>query len=154
MDGGTCGESSCGFYDGQEAAGASDTRVCLLPLSFEGQKFGQTSDASRRENAASYPLGCLKNETKKLAAEQNASGYLAAGVGTRIAAAGGFGQPAEVVGPALLMAGADRSVGQAAMGHAQQRSTRLMIDQVDLGQARPRRAIFAARPPRASGRGG
>src|SRR5258708_38651321 len=116
MDGGTCGESSCGFYDGQEAAGASDTRVCLLPLSFEGQKFGQTSDASRRENAASYPLGCLKNETKKLAAAQNASGYLAAGGGAPIAAPGGFRPPAGGVGPAPLMAGADPRRGPGARG--------------------------------------
>src|SRR5258708_28654977 len=121
MDGGTCGESSCGFYDGQEAAGASDTRVCLLPLSFEGQKFGQTSDASRRENAASYPLGCLKNETKKLAAAQNASGYLAAGVRGRIPAGGGFGRPAADVGPAPLIPGAPAPRRRAAIASYPQR---------------------------------
>src|SRR3981081_4168005 len=53
--------------------------------------------------------------------------------------------------PALLMVGAGRSVGQAAMGHAQQRSTRLMIDQVDLDQTRPRWYVFAVVPPEAIG---
>src|SRR5712675_1767029 len=49
------------------------------------------------------------------------------------------------------MVGAGRSVGQAAMGHAQQRSARLMIDQVDLDQARPRWYVFAVVPPEAVG---
>src|SRR5258707_11771176 len=49
------------------------------------------------------------------------------------------------------MVGAGRSVGQAAMGHAQQCSIRLMIDQVDLDQARPRRHLFAVVPPEAVG---
>src|SRR5258706_4191156 len=49
------------------------------------------------------------------------------------------------------MAGAGRGVGQAAVGHAQQRSTRLMIDQVDLDQARLRRHRFAAIPAEAVG---
>src|SRR5713226_8368422 len=35
----------------REAAGASGTRLSLRPLSSEGQKIGQTSDAWRRENA-------------------------------------------------------------------------------------------------------
>ncbi len=35
----------------REAAGASGTRLSLRPLLSEGQKFGQTSDAWRRENA-------------------------------------------------------------------------------------------------------
>jgi aerobic C4-dicarboxylate transport protein len=41
------------FYLTHEAAGVSDTRLSLRPLAFEGQEFGQTSDASRRVNAAS-----------------------------------------------------------------------------------------------------
>src|SRR6266851_736735 len=53
--------------------------------------------------------------------------------------------------PALFVVGAGRSVGQAAMGHAQQRSTRLMIDQVNLDQARPGRHLFAVVPPEAVG---
>src|SRR5712671_7612952 len=53
--------------------------------------------------------------------------------------------------PALLVVGAGRGVGQAAMGHAQQRATRLMIDQVDLDQARPRRHLWAVVPPEAVG---
>jgi hypothetical protein len=40
------------------------TRLSLRPLSFEGQKFGQTSGASRRENAGAYPLGCLTIESE------------------------------------------------------------------------------------------
>src|SRR5258705_7262714 len=55
------------------------------------------------------------------------------------------------MGPALLVAGAGRSVGQAAMGHAQQRPARLLVDQVDLDQARPRRHRFAAVPAEAVG---
>jgi hypothetical protein len=48
--------NSCVFYLTHEAAGVSDTRLSLRPLAFEGQEFGQASDASRRENAASRPL--------------------------------------------------------------------------------------------------
>jgi|ERR1700680_1511337 hypothetical protein len=48
----------------RETAGAACTRLSLRPLPSEGQKFAQTSDASRRENAASYPLGCLKIESE------------------------------------------------------------------------------------------
>jgi hypothetical protein len=45
--------------------GAIGTRLSLRPLFIErDNKFGQTSDASRRENAASYPLGCLKIESE------------------------------------------------------------------------------------------
>src|SRR5258708_5359797 len=75
------------------------------------------------------------------------SGYLAVGVGTGIAAGGGLGQPCEVVDPAPLMVGAGCRVRQAAMGHAQQRSIRLVIDQVDLDQARARRHIFVMLVP-------
>jgi hypothetical protein len=39
------------YYTPRAAAGASGARHSLLPLSSEGQKFGQTSDAWRRENA-------------------------------------------------------------------------------------------------------
>jgi GMP synthase PP-ATPase subunit len=45
---------------------------CALCLS-EGQKPGQTSDASRRENAASYALGCLKIEAEVCDAPGSAS---------------------------------------------------------------------------------
>jgi hypothetical protein len=41
----------CFFHFAREAAGASRTRLSLRPLSSEGQWFGQTSDAWRRENA-------------------------------------------------------------------------------------------------------
>src|SRR6202521_5275498 len=39
------------YYTPRAAAGASGARHSLRPLSSEGQKFGQTSDAWRRENA-------------------------------------------------------------------------------------------------------
>src|SRR6266851_2089303 len=39
------------YYSTRAAAGASGARHSLRPLSSEGQKFGQTSDAWRRENA-------------------------------------------------------------------------------------------------------
>ena len=41
----------CFFHFAREAAGASRTWLSLRPLSSEGQWFGQTSDAWRRENA-------------------------------------------------------------------------------------------------------
>jgi GMP synthase PP-ATPase subunit len=53
--------------------GAIGTRLSLRPPSFEGQNFGQTSDASRRENAASYALGCLKIEAEVCDAPGSAS---------------------------------------------------------------------------------
>src|SRR5262249_10807806 len=75
---------------------------------------------------------------------------LAVGVGTRIAAGGRHRQPCEVMSPALLVTGAGLGVRQAAMGHAQQRSARLVY-QIDLDQARPRRHLFAALPAEAVG---
>jgi hypothetical protein len=39
------------YYTPRAAAGASGARHSLRPLSSEGQQFGQTSDAWRRENA-------------------------------------------------------------------------------------------------------
>jgi hypothetical protein len=41
----------CFFHFAREAAGASRTRLSLRPLLSEGQMFGQTSDAWRREKA-------------------------------------------------------------------------------------------------------
>src|SRR3954454_16400467 len=45
------------------------------------------------------------------------------------------------------MVGAGRRVGQATMGHAQQRAIRRLVDQVDLDQARARRYVFFALVP-------
>src|SRR5207302_3541411 len=72
------------------------------------------------------------------------------GIRARVASGRDLGQPAEVVGPTLRMAGALLGIGQAAMGHAQQRSL-LLLDEIDLDEARPRRHRLAAVPAEAVG---
>jgi adenylate cyclase len=61
---------------------------------------------------------------------------LAPAVGAGIAPGGGFGEPGEVMRPTFGVAGALGGVGEAAMGHAQQRAA-IAFDQVDLGLCRP-----------------
>jgi hypothetical protein len=55
---------ACASLDfAREAAGAAGTRHSLRPL-FLGEWFLQTSGASRRENADTHSLGCLKIESE------------------------------------------------------------------------------------------
>src|SRR5260221_3225664 len=76
------------------------------------------------------------------------------GMGTTIdagiSAGGRHGQPAEVMRPALVVAGALRGVRKTAMGHAQ-RGAAVPVDQVDLDQARSRRHLLIPFPPEAVG---
>src|SRR5258708_36634320 len=67
-----------------------------------------------------------------------------------ISAGGRQGQPAKVMRPTLVVAGALRRVGKTAMGHAQQGAA-VPVDQVDLDQARSRRHLLIPVPTEAVG---
>ena len=71
-------------------------------------------------------------------------------IGTRIAAVSGDSEPAEVMGPASRVRGACFSVRQPGMGHAQKRAA-ILLDEVDLDQARSRRNGLIALPAEAVG---
>src|SRR6516165_8267326 len=53
------------------------------------------------------------------------------------------GQPAEVMHPTPIVAGALLSVRKTAMGHAQQGAA-ILVDKIDLDQARSRRHLLAS----------
>src|SRR6516162_7352611 len=67
-----------------------------------------------------------------------------------IAAGGRYGQPAKIMRPTRVVAGARRRVGKTAMGHAQQGAA-VPVDQVDLDQARSRRHLLIPIPTEAVG---
>jgi hypothetical protein len=75
---------------------------------------------------------------------------MGAWIGAGIATGGSHGQSAEVMRPALLVKGALSGIGQAAMGHAQQRAA-IPLDQVDLDQARSRGHSVVTLPAEAIG---
>src|SRR5215470_3468805 len=67
-----------------------------------------------------------------------------------ILARGGHGQPAQIMRPTLVVAGALLRIRKTAMGHAQQRAA-VPLDQIDLDQARSRRHLVVLLPAEAVG---
>jgi hypothetical protein len=67
-----------------------------------------------------------------------------------ILARGGHGQPAQIMRPTLVVAGALLRIRKTAMGHAQQRAA-VPLDQIDLDQTRSRRHLVAPVPTEAIG---
>ena len=61
------------------------------------------------------------------------------------------GQPAEIMHPTLIVAGALLRVRKTAMGHSQQGAA-VPVDKVDLDQARSRGYLFASLPTTAVGK--
>src|SRR5437667_7668378 len=82
------------------------------------------------------------------ASSRRAGSRTAVCIGAGIAAGRRDRQPAEVVDPTFLVVGLLRGIGQAAVDHAQQRAA-VLLDQVDLDQARSRRHVLVAVPAEA-----